>query len=113
MTLKRALESLPRDRDTDAALRDVLSYLRRHADEWIDHPRVAAVIEKHHCRCATLLETLVRAFVLDFDGDAGRYRMRADRFLFMEIDGYMRSADDRTDRLQANVARFRKKYGAR
>ncbi|MBE0476901.1 MAG: hypothetical protein IBX62_07390 [Coriobacteriia bacterium] len=114
MTLKRALEGMTRDRVHDAALRDVLALARRHAGEWIDGSRLSAVIEEHGCRCSSMLEALVAAFVLDFDGDASRYRMRADRFLFLEIDGFMRAAGGQSDLLQANVARFRqKKYGAR
>lgn len=113
MTLKRALETLPHDRATDAALRDVLRMFKGHAGEWMESTRACRIIEEHHCICRSILDALVGAFVLDFDGDTGRYRMPTDRFLFLEIDGFLRVAGAQNENLQANVARFRHMYGAR
>lgn len=111
--MRRALDSMPRDRAIDAALRDVLALLRHHAGEWVDGSRLCRVIEEHRCVCSTMLDILVEAFVLDFDGDAGRYRMPSDRFLFLEIDGFLRRAGCQSDALQANVARFRGRFGGK
>ena len=113
MTLKRALTGLHRDRDSDALLREVLGLFRKRAGEWVDGRTLLGMSDGHSAAVEPLLDVLARSFVLDFDVDGGRYRMPKDRFLMLEVDGFLRQADARNDHLQANVARFRDRYGSR
>lgn len=111
MSLRSALERLPADRETQAALREILSLFRRNEGEPLSSARVTQVTEMHAAAVEEILGVLRRSFVLDSCGDPPRYVYRTDGLLELEIDRFMRRAETHSGRLQSNVEKFRNRYG--
>ena len=97
MSLKRALNSLPHDRETQMAIHECLLALQRHEGEWLEVGRVAVA--------SGVPEPLSRT--------TPRYRYAPDRLLALEVGSFLRRSEARTGKLQDNVARFRERYGGR
>lgn len=111
MTLRCALDRLSADRDTQLALRDVLTYLRLHQGEWI---RLASIQQCSHGSpplVNEVLGVLSSCYVVDSDGDPPQYVFRSDRLIDFEIERFLRRAETQTTRLRNNVERFRNHYG--
>ncbi len=111
MSLKRGLESLPADRETQTCVRELLLALERHCGEWLEVSQVARMSGVGE-RCAgTTLPVLARAGVVSAKTDPAAYRYDPDRLLRLEVAGFLRRADFRTGKLQDNVSRFRQRFG--
>ena len=113
MSLKRATNSLPQDRETQMAIQECLLALQRHEGEWLEVGRVAVASGVPEPLSRTILRELVRASVLTVEGETPRYRYAPDRLLALEVGSFLRRSEARTGKLQDNVARFRERYGGR
>lgn len=113
MTLRGALDQLPADRDTQLALRDILTHLQRHHDQWIARVSVQNAAHGSPSLVDRVLSVLTATNVVDSDGDPPRFLFKHDRALEFEIERFMRKADTQSTRLRTNVERFRTHYGAR
>lgn len=113
MSLRSALERLPSDRETEAAIKRVLVCLRLHVGEWFDTRRMVACSGIDRELAVPILSALVDAFVLDFDDTQPGYRYVGDRLTEIEIERFLRAADCRSGHVQDNVRRFRERYGSR
>jgi len=111
VSLRSALERLPADRATQAAVREILTFFRRHEGEPVSSARVSQVTDLHTSSVEDMLAILRKSFVLDSCGDPPRYVYRTDRLLELEIDRFMRRAETHSGRLQSNVEKFRSRYG--
>lgn len=111
MSLRRSLESLPRDRETEFCVRELLLTLRRHQGEWLTAGEVAEMAGVSD-RCAgSVLETFAAASVIAREGSPPRFRFAPDRLLVLEVESFLRRANSHTGMLQDSVARFRERYG--
>ena len=110
MSLRRALDTLPHDRTTQAVARDAVALFSRHADEWIGLSDVQGVLDAPTTVIDAVLDTLARSFVLDFDDAQSRYRYRPDRFTEIEIERYLRRAERHDGHVRSSVARYRQRY---
>jgi hypothetical protein len=111
VSLKRALESLPTDRATEAGLMGLLTFFAGHGGAWEPLERVASVTALDRRLVDELLGSLVEGFVLDFHDDPPRYRYTPDRALEFEVRAFVRRARSHAELLQGNVERFRTRYG--
>lgn len=113
VSLRRALELLPDDRATQAAVREVVAFFGAHPKQPIEPHRVARATGLDPDRIAPVLEALSRAFVLDCDGDPmsvpGTYD--PDAILALEVGRYLRVKDSTPSRLRTSVDRFRGRSG--
>ncbi len=113
MSLRSALGRLPVDRKTESMVREILSFFRRHPDESYSASRISDAAGVSLRSAEEVLEVLVKDFVLDSDGDPPLYTYHPDRFLELEIEGFIRRAEKHTGMLQSNVEKFRQRHGAR
>ena len=113
MTLRKALERIPTDRTTKAALKDALTMIRHHEGEPLSSLGVSEAIGRDPQEVQTLMEVLAESFVLDFDSTTQRYTYRCDVLVDVEIDRYLRFAHEHSGRVQNNVERFRQRYGGK
>lgn len=111
MSLQRALERLPGDRDTEAAARRIIALFRGHPGENFSRARVCATANVEHEVATVVLGTLVDTFVLDFSGDPPSYRFGGDRATEIEFDRFLRSSGRHEGEVRSNVERFRQRYG--
>jgi hypothetical protein len=112
MGLKRVIDTLPGDRETSAALREVVGYLRDHSGQPIDPHRIVRVTGLTEVRVADLMSALAAGFVIDCDGNPASdpCTFEPDIVLQLEVDRFLRTAGDSADRLQRSVDRFRGRY---
>ncbi|MBA4371009.1 MAG: hypothetical protein C0418_05465 [Coriobacteriaceae bacterium] len=110
MGLRRGLDSLPGDRETQSDVRELLLTMRRHRDEWLDAEQAAVIAAVSRESAGRILRVLDDSFVLDCDG-SGRYRLKADRLVEHELDVFVRRVDTHHGALRDNVTRFRERYG--
>lgn len=112
MSLRRALGSLPDDRQTVATVREVVSYLHEHPSQPIVAARVARVTGLPEPRVSTVLQALADAYVIDCDGDPRSCPclFRPDTVLTLEVERFLRAAGDSNAKLQRGVDRFRSRY---
>lgn len=111
MSLGKALESLPGDRATQAAVREVLLALGRHVGEALPAARVADAAGISAESAATILEVLCEGRVVRRGDDSGRYVYSPDRVVSLDVDTFVRRVGSRTGMLQDNLGRFRERYG--
>ncbi len=111
MSLRRALDRLTCDRDTEAATRRIVALFRDHPGEYFSRARVAAGANVAPELAGTILRVLEDAFVLDFSGDPPAYRFGGDRATEIEIDRFLRSSGRNAGAVRNNVERFRQRYG--
>jgi hypothetical protein len=109
--LSTALTRLHADRATETVVRDVLILFRTHPREWFSTGSVAARTRRPQADVGPVLETLSECFVLDFDGEDARYRYQPDGLLELDISDYLHRVDTTNDRLQTDVAKFRRRFG--
>jgi hypothetical protein len=113
MSLRTALETLPSDRATQTAVREIVAYFSTHPGEWVSCGRVASVTDITDVTVAKVLTVLDRSYVLDSDDDEQQYRYENDALLDLEIKRFLRRADSHSGMLQSNVDKFRRRYGDR
>ena len=113
MSLRSALETLPSDRTTLAAVREIVELFFRHPGEWIATSRIVDITEVPAETTRRVLRVLDGSFVLDSDDDTGAFRYERDPVLDLEIRRYLHSVDTHSDMLRSNVEQFRRRYGER
>jgi hypothetical protein len=113
MSLRSALETLPSDRTTLAAVREIVELFSRHPGEWITARRIIDVTEVPAETTRRVLRVLDGSFVLDSDDDSERYCYERDALLDLEIKRYLRRVDTHSTTLRTNVEEFRRRYGDR
>lgn len=111
MSLRRGLEALPADRETESCVKHVLQMFRRHEGEWLTPPMIAELAGVPEACVSRVLETLAAASVLVRLGEPVRFSYTPDRLLQLEVDSFMRRAQAHSVMYQDNVARFRERYG--
>jgi hypothetical protein len=111
VSLKRALELLPDDRLTRAAIEAVLRYLDSHRLLHVDAHQVAIATRQEEERVHQVLAVLASARVLDFVSDPPGFRLISDRVLDLEMGRFLRASQNSSSSLQSSVDRFRRTYG--
>lgn len=110
MGLRRAIELLPPDRDTEAVLRTIILYCSDHQGEWFDGERIARLSGLPVERIDYVAAVLCQTFVLDC-GPSRSYRYDGDQVTLFEMERFLRKSDLHSGALQNNVERFRGRYG--
>jgi hypothetical protein len=113
MSLRTALETLPSDRMSRYAVREIVTFFSRHPDEWLSVEYVSRVTEVPQDDAHRVIDALTSAFVLDSDDDSGEYRYVRDALLELEIKRYLRRADTHTQLQRDNLEEFRRRFGER
>lgn len=113
MSLRRALLSLPDDRDTRGDLRRIIGFLDLHRDETVECDEVSKRAQLTEARTRTLLDALSAARVVDCHVESGRCRCRfePDAVLDLEIRRFLRTQSGAEAQLQRGVGRFRDRFG--
>ena len=113
MSLRTALASLPDDRQTASAVREVVAFFAAHAHTPIDLERLARATAISADRLRFVVQALCSTGVLHCDGDPqlNGSSFDPDRVLSMEVDRFLRSSGVPTARLQASVGRYRNRFG--
>ncbi len=111
MSLRRALEALPDDRETAATVREVVAYFEMHRAEAVDVERIGRATGMSAARVEPVLSALSRARVVSCDGDP---RLRPCRFapepvLALEVERYLRTGGAQAH-LRKGAERFRNRY---
>lgn len=113
MSLRTALASLPDDRTTAIAVREVVAFFAAHASTPIDAERVARATGLSEDRVRGVMQALCSESVLHCDGDP---RLKGisfdpDRVLAMEVDRFLRRTDGPGSRVQASVGKYLNRFG--
>lgn len=111
MSLKRALDRLPSDRETENTVRSVLELLLIHRGSPMHTPEVARRAAASEHTVSAILSELARAYVISADGDA--YSYSGDPLTDIEVQRFLKRADHHSQFVQSNVAKFRERYGYR
>lgn len=113
MSLRRALATLPDDRDSVRATRDVVAYLERHQGESLDVVKISRATGVVGGRVEPVLSALSHALVIDCDGEPlnGHYRYTPDPVLSLEVRRFLKASGGVDAGLQRRVDRFRGHYG--
>jgi hypothetical protein len=113
VSLRTALASLPDDRTTASAVREVVAFFAAHEHTSIDLQRLARATALSEERARGVVQVLCSAGVLHCDGDPQLRdsSFEPDGVLSMEVDRFLRSASAPTARLQASVGRYRNRLG--
>lgn len=112
VSLARALSRLPDDHDTESVIRDVVTLLSRHTDEWLTAEEIARRTGNLRVEVRPVLNALRDAFVLDFDDVPESFRYRYDVGVSIEIEEFVNRSRAHENHMQTNVARFRERYGS-
>lgn len=113
MGLQRAIGTFAVDRESEAMVRDVLRAFQDREGQWVSSETIIRLTNKPRTLVQSLLSALTAGFVLDCDGGSpASYRYRPDSILRREVEAFERRAESHSGMLQANVARFRQRYGA-
>jgi hypothetical protein len=113
VSLRTALASLPDDRTTACAVREVVAFYAAHEHTPIDPLRLSRATAISAERVVTVVQALCSAGVLHCDGDPHLKgsSFDPDRVLAMEVDRFLRSACAPNARLQASVGRYLNRFG--
>ncbi len=111
MGLAAALDSLPNDRATQQAVREVLLALSRHPDQAVSARRVADLSGESEGLSRRVLDAFARCRVVTRDEEPDTFRYSPDRLTALDVDRFVRRVDARTGMLQDNVERFRERFG--
>ena len=113
MSLRTALTSLPDDRDSVRAAREVLACFSSHRGEALPPARVARIAGFARERSDPVLRALADALVIDCDGDPTSFpcTFAPDSVLALEVERFLRKGDPGTARLQSSTGKFRQRYG--
>lgn len=113
MTLRRAIESLPDDRETASAVRLIVSFLQAHPSEPLSPDRLSRAIGIPVERVETIFKAMSDAFVLDCGGDSdfSACTYTPTTVLSLEIRRFLRSGSGSHTRLQKGADRFRSRFG--
>jgi len=113
MSLRTALAALPDDRATIHAVHEVIATFAAHPREPIDSRRMARSTGLDEQRIGRVLDSLVRAVVVDCDGDPCLRPCTFDPgpVLQLEVERFLRSSSADTAHVHANIGRFRSRFG--
>ncbi|MDR3685776.1 MAG: hypothetical protein P4L93_02295 [Coriobacteriia bacterium] len=113
MSLRTALASLPDDRPTATAVREVIAFYAAHEHTPIDPARISHATSLSSDRVLTVVKALCSAGVLHCDGDPDLKgsTFDPDMVLSMEVDRFLRSGGASSARLQAGVGRYMNRFG--
>ena len=113
MSLRTALASLPDDRATASAVREVVAYFSAHRVSEIEADRVVRATGMAPERVEPVLAALCAASVLHCDGDFRLHGIsfEPDSVLELEVARFLRVAGTPDSRLQASVGRYRNRLG--
>lgn len=114
MSLRRALSALPDDRDTVAAVREVVAFLSLHPGEPMDVERVTRSTGVSSVRVEPVMCALAEALVIDCDGDPRlhEFTYQPDAVLSLEVRRFLKVAGGVESRLHRGVDRFRGRYNS-
>ena len=114
MSLRSALIALPDDRDTKAAVREVVAYLDLHRGEQLVASRIERATGVMASRVEGVLAALSLAKVVDCDGDprTSECVFAPDGMLDLEVRRFLRSAGVQGTGAQRRVERYRGTYGS-
>lgn len=112
MSLARALSRLPDDHATQVVIRDVVTFLSHHTDEWLTVEDMARRTGNLVLEVRPILNALRDAFVLDFDDVPQLFRYRYDVGVSIELDQFLHRSHAQDNHMHTNVARFRERYGS-
>jgi len=113
VSLRTALASLPDDRTTASAVREVVAFYAAHEHTPLDLTRISRATSISSDRVAFVVQALCSAGVLHCDGDP---HLRGSTFdpdhvLSMEVDRFLRTGAAPNARLQAGVGRYLNRFG--
>lgn len=112
VSLAKALSRLPQDTATEIAVRDVLALLLGHRETWLTAGEIGARSGHAIEAVSPILESLAQGYVVRVDGaQPPAYRFDGDIGVALEIDSFVRRVRAEHVHAQANVARFRRRYG--
>ena len=113
MSLRTALAALPDDRDTAAAVREIVTYFAAHPRTPIEPDRLVQATSLSSVRVEPVLRALASGRVLHCAGDPrlAPCDFEPDHVLALEVERYLRTAGITNVRLQSSVGRFRQQYG--
>jgi len=113
VSLRTALASLPDDRMTASAVREVIAFFAAHAHTPLDPSRISRATSLSSDRVVSVVKALCSAGVLHCDGDPDLKgsTFDPDRVLSMEVDRFLRSGGATSARLQAGVGRYMNRFG--
>ena len=113
MSLRTALASLPDDRTTANAVREIVAFYAAHERTPIDARRLSRATAISSERVESVVRALCSEGVLHCDGDPhlDGSRFDPDRVLAMEVDRFLRSAGTPHAKLQASVGRYLNRFG--
>lgn len=113
MSLRTALASLPDDRRTATAVREIVAYFDEHRSQPVDARRVERATGVSHELTRSVVSALVSNFVLDCDGDSTTDTcvFVPDTVLSLEVDRFLRSGTGSGGQLQRGVDRYRNRFG--
>jgi hypothetical protein len=113
VSLRTALASLPDDRATASAVREVVSYAAAHRRQAFPAERIVKATGMTHDRIDPVLRALCDCGVLHCDGDPCLHDMRfdPDSVLELEIARFLRASGTPEARLQASVGKYRNRLG--
>lgn len=110
MSLRTALASLPDDRETAAAAREVVHYFSLHSTELLESARIARATGVSGDRLLEVLGTLREHFVVDFDG-ADAFTLSRDPVVALEVQRFLRTGTGPATHLQRGIDRYRGRFG--
>jgi hypothetical protein len=113
MSLRTALASLPDDRATAGAVREIVAFFSAHRKDEVEEGRVVRATGLSRERVEPVVDALCLAGVLHCDGDPRLHGVSfdPDNVLELEVDRFLRTAGMPTTRLQASVGRYRNRLG--
>ena len=113
MSLRTALASLPDDRTTATAVREVVAFYAAHEHTPLDPNRVSRATSISPDRVVYVVKALCSAGVLHCDGnpDLRGTTFDPDSVLSMEVDRFLRTGGASNARLQAGVGRYMNRFG--
>jgi len=114
MSLRTALASLPDDRGTACAVREIVTYFSAHPHTPFPEDRVVRATGLDTHRIEPVLKALCVAGVLHCDGDPCLHSVSfdPDRVLALEVERFLRVSGTPDAKLQASVGRYRNRLGS-
>jgi hypothetical protein len=113
VSLRTALASLPDDRMTASAVREVVAFYAAHEHTPLDPTRISHATSISSERVVAVVKALCSAGVLHCDGnpDLKGSTFDPDRVLSMEVDRFLRSGGASSARLQAGIGKYLNRLG--
>ena len=113
MSLRTALASLPDDRATMHAVREVVACFAAHPHEPLGAQRLARSTAIDIERIEPVLRSLAASVVIDCDGDPSLNPcvFNPGPVLQLEVERFLRSASPDVTKMHSSIGRFRSRLG--